>query len=84
MLGLIVALVVGGLAGWLASMVVGRDSSLGVIGNIIVGFLGAGIANFFGGDTHLSHPTFVGFLLAVLGAVVLLAIVNLFTRNKIR
>lgn len=83
-MGIIIALIVGGLAGWIASMIVARDSSLGVIGNIIVGFIGAGIANFFGGDSHLSHPTFGGFLLAILGAVVLLAIVNLFTRKKIR
>ena len=45
-MGIIVALIVGGLAGWLASLVAARDSSLGVVGNIVVGLIGAVIANF--------------------------------------
>lgn len=84
-MGLLVALIVGGLAGYVASLIAARDSSLGLLGNIVVGFLGAGIANFlFSGDVALSHPTLGSFLLAVLGAVILLVIVNLFTRKSVR
>jgi uncharacterized membrane protein YeaQ/YmgE (transglycosylase-associated protein family) len=83
-MGIIIALIVGGVAGWIASMIAGRDSSLGVVGNIVVGFLGAVLANLFGGGVQLSNPTWGGFLLAILGATVLLAIVNLVTRKSIR
>lgn len=82
-MGIIIALIVGGLAGWLASIVAGRDGSLGIIGNIVVGFVGAVIANLlFGDSVSLSNPSLGGFLLAVLGAIILLIIVNLFTRKK--
>jgi uncharacterized membrane protein YeaQ/YmgE (transglycosylase-associated protein family) len=82
-MGFLIALVVGGLAGWLASMVAGRDSSLGLLGNIVVGFLGAVIVNFFfGANTSLSNPTLGSFLLDVLGAIILLVVVNLFTRRR--
>lgn len=82
-MGILIALIVGGLAGWLASLVVGRDGSLGIVGNIVVGFIGGLIASLlFGTGGSFSHPTFVSFLFTVLGAIILLVIVNLFTRNK--
>jgi uncharacterized membrane protein YeaQ/YmgE (transglycosylase-associated protein family) len=84
-MGIIIALIVGGLAGYVASLIAARDSSLGIIGNIVVGFLGAGLANFlFAGDVALSQPTLGSFLLAVAGAVILLVVVNLFTRKSVR
>ena len=48
-MGWIIALIVGGVAGWLASMVMGRDASMGVFLNIIVGIIGSVIGNFVGG-----------------------------------
>lgn len=81
-MGFLIALLVGGLAGWLASMIVGKNGGLGVLGNIVVGFLGAVLVNLFGGNSQLSNPTWMGFFEAVLGAVVLLFLVNLFTRNR--
>lgn len=82
-MGFLVALIVGGLAGYLASLVANRNGSLGILGNIVVGFLGGLIVNLlFGANTSLSHPTFGSFLLTVLGAVILLVVVNLFTRKK--
>ncbi len=82
-MGFLVALIVGGLAGWLASMVV-KDGSLGIIGNVVVGFLGAVLVNLFGGNSQLSNPTWGGFFEAVLGAIVLLVVVNLFTHRSAR
>ncbi len=84
-MGILIAIIVGGLAGWLASLVTARDGSLGLVGNIVVGFIGAVIANIlFAGNVSLSNPTLGGFLLAVLGAIILLVIVNLFTRKNVR
>jgi uncharacterized membrane protein YeaQ/YmgE (transglycosylase-associated protein family) len=88
-MGILISLIVGGLAGWLASIILNRNSSLGIIGNIVVGLIGAFIGNLvlapiFGFTTDLANPTFGSFLLTVGGAVILLAIVNLFTRKSIR
>ncbi len=84
-MGFLIALVVGGFAGYLASLIAARNSSLGVVGNVVVGFLGGVLANFLlGRDDALSHPTWAGFGFTVLGAVVLLLLVNLVTRRSIR
>lgn len=79
-MGFIVFLIVGGLAGYFASLIV-KGSGLGVVGNIVVGFLGAVITNLFGGSSQLSNPSWAGFFQAILGAVVLLFAVNLFTHR---
>lgn len=86
---ILMVLIVGGLAGWLASIIVNRNEQMGVFWNIIVGVAGAAIANWllaplFGFAVTLTAFTFSSFFLAVLGAVILLAIVNLFTRKRIR
>lgn len=83
MLGFLVFLIVGGMAGYLASLIV-KGRGLGVLGNIVVGWIGAGLMNFlFGAGIALSHPTFTTFLLAVVGASLLLFVVNLlFNRDR--
>lgn len=81
-MSLIVTLIVGGLAGWLASIIVGKNADMGILANIVVGIIGAFIGNWvFSGVTgtvvDLSSPTWGGFALAVLGSVVLLFVINL-------
>ncbi len=88
-MGLLLTLLLGGLAGWLASMVMNRDAEQGVLLNIVVGVVGAFLANLLlapllGIPAVLDQITVWGFVMAVLGAVVLLAIVNLFTRKRLR
>lgn len=88
-MGLLLTLILGGLAGWLASLLMNRDAEQGVLLNIIVGVVGAFLANWllaplFGVSAVLDQITVWGFLMSVLGAVVLLAIVNLFTRKRLR
>lgn len=86
MIGIIVWLVVGGLCGWLASIIMRRDAQQGIILNVVVGIVGAALAGFlFGGGGNLNDGISVmSFLWSLLGAVILLAIVNLFTRGKVR
>jgi len=86
MMGLIVWLVVGGVCGWLASMIMRTDAQQGVILNVIVGIVGAAIAGFLmGGGASLNNGiTVESFLYSLLGAVVLLAIVNLVRRGSVR
>lgn len=89
MLGWIIAIIVGGVAGWLASMVMARDASMGIVMNIIVGIVGALIGNWliapllgFGGS--IQEFDIGSFVIAVIGAIILLAIVNLIQRGRVR
>ncbi len=91
MINFIIALVMGGIIGWLASLVMNRDASMGKIANIIVGcigsMLGGWLISFFtGGTQNLRDAPFNPLTLAVAfgGAIILLAIVNLIKRGKIR
>ena len=90
MINLIVWLVVGGLIGWVASLMMRTDAQQGVFLNVIVGIIGAALSGFIIspllGIPTINQNTFsVGALLvSLLGAVVLLAVVNLFRRGRVR
>ena len=87
-MGWIIALIVGGVAGWLASMVMNRDASMGVLWNIVVGCIGSVVgnllANQFGYAGSVQEFSIQGLIIAFIGAVVLLAIVNLVQRGRVR
>ncbi len=88
-MGWIIALIVGGVAGWLASMVMNRDASMGIFWNIVVGIIGSLIGNalagpLFGVEGSVQEFSLVGLIIAFIGAVVLLAIVNLVQRGRVR
>ncbi|HEX6903641.1 MAG TPA: GlsB/YeaQ/YmgE family stress response membrane protein [Thermoanaerobaculia bacterium] len=89
-MNLILILIVGGLIGWIASIVMRTNAQQGVLLNIVVGIVGALLAGFLlaplfgtgtltGGDFSLP-----ALLVSLLGAIVLLAIVNLFRRGAVR
>ncbi len=76
----LVWIVFGGLAGWVASLIMNTDGQQGIILNIIVGIVGASIGGFIMnslGEGGVSGFNLYSFLVAVGGAVVLLFIVNL-------
>ena len=89
-MNLVIWLVVGGVIGWLASLVMRTDAQQGIILNIVVGIIGALLAGFviapmFGTGTINSNDfSMSGLLVSFLGAVVLLAIVNMFRRGAPR
>jgi uncharacterized membrane protein YeaQ/YmgE (transglycosylase-associated protein family) len=88
-MGWIVALIVGGLAGWLASLLMKRDASMGVVLNIVVGCVGSIIGNWIarpllGISGSVQQFSITGLFVAVLGAAVLLGIVNLIQRGRLR
>jgi uncharacterized membrane protein YeaQ/YmgE (transglycosylase-associated protein family) len=73
----------GALAGWIASMIMGRDASMGAGANIVVGIIGAVIGGLI--MNALGGPGVTGFniysiLVAIGGAIVLLFLVGLFRR----
>lgn len=88
-MGILITILLGGLAGWIASKIMRTDASMGVLMNVIVGVIGAFLANLLlanitGVEARLDTFDIWSFLSAVGGAVVLLAIVNLFTRGRAR
>jgi uncharacterized membrane protein YeaQ/YmgE (transglycosylase-associated protein family) len=83
-MGIIVWLVVGGICGWLASLIMRTDAQQGIILNVVVGIVGAVIAGLIFGVSMNDAITVQSFLYALLGAVILLAIVNLVRRGSVR
>lgn len=84
MVGLIVWLVVGGVCGWLASLVMRTDGQQGIILNIVVGIIGSVIASFLFGGGINQIITVTTFVYSLIGAIILLAIVNLVRRGSVR
>lgn len=81
---IILYIIFGALVGWIASIIMGRNAEQGALGNIIVGILGAFIGSFlvraFGG-AGVTGFNLSSFLVALLGAIVLLFIYNMFRRG---
>lgn len=84
-MNIILWIVFGGLAGWIASWIVGSDAEMGLIANIVIGIAGAFIGGWLSNLTGLGadpgpgaeRPTeIISFVWAVAGAVLLLGVVN--------
>ena len=89
-MGLILALIMGGIMGWLASKVMNRDAQMGIFSNVVVGCVGSVLGRFlFGGligGGSLRGDAFdpLTLLTSFIGAVVLLAVVNMIQRGRAR
>lgn len=88
-MGWIIALIVGGIAGWLASKVMNRDASMGIFWNIVLGCIGSLIGNAVAGPLlgisgSVQEFSLTGLIIAFVGAVILLGIVNMVQRRNIR
>ena len=84
-MGIVSWIVLGGIAGWLASLITRRNDQMGCITNIVAGIVGAAVGGWvfslFGGQgvTGFNLPSL---LVAFVGAVIVLAVVNLIVRRK--
>ena len=89
-MGIIIMLVVGGLLGWVASMIMRTDGQQGIFLNIVVGIVGAMIGGYFVSPFLGGSPITTGafdlksLVISLLGAIILLAIINLFRRGSVR
>jgi len=89
-MGLIILIIVGGILGWLASIVMRTDGQQGIFLNVVVGIVGALLAGFIlnpllgGGNVMAGDFSASSLLVSFVGAVVLLAIVNLVRRGAVR
>ena len=89
-MNLIVWLVVGGVVGWLASLVMRTDAQQGLLLNVIVGIVGAFLGGLLIGplvgssSINAGNFSLPGLLVSLVGAIILLAIVNLIRRGRTR
>ncbi|MEZ4515793.1 MAG: GlsB/YeaQ/YmgE family stress response membrane protein [Chloroflexota bacterium] len=85
-MGLIAWIVAGGIIGWLASIIMGRNQQMHLISNILAGIVGAFIGgvvwNWITGGAFSMAFNLTSFLVALVGAIVVLAVWNLFFGNK--
>ena len=86
----ILIIIVGGILGWLASIVMRTDAQQGILLNVVVGIIGSLLGGFLLGPLlgggNLLDGTFdiMTLVVALLGAIILLAIVNMFRRGRPR
>jgi len=89
-MNLILWIIIGGILGWIASLIMRTDAQQGLFLNIVVGIIGALVAGFvltpiFGiGTINQNNFSLPSLLVSLLGAIILLAIVNLFRRGTVR
>ncbi len=86
-MGIISWIVLGALAGWVASIIMKNNPSMGAFANIAVGIIGAFIGGFvmnlLGAQADVTGFNLESFLVALLGSVILLAVINLIRRGSI-
>jgi uncharacterized membrane protein YeaQ/YmgE (transglycosylase-associated protein family) len=86
LLNIILWILFGALAGWIASMIMGRNAQMGALANIVVGIIGAFLGGIlmnalgFAGNTGFNLYSLI---VAIIGAIVLLFIVGLFRRSAV-
>ena len=89
-MNLIIWLVIGGVVGWLASLLMRTDEQQGIVLNVVVGVVGAFLAGWFisplvgVGTINQNNFSLASVLVSLIGAVILLAIVTLFRRGSTR
>jgi len=75
---LIVRLIIGGVVGWLASIVMKTNAQMGILANVLVGIVGAAIGGWLGAVLGVSGGPLVGWILAIAGAAILIALLRAF------
>lgn len=89
-MNLIILIIVGGILGWLASIVMRTDAQQGILLNVVVGIVGALLGGFLlgpllgSGDITDGGISVMSLVVSFLGAIILLAIVNLVRRGSVR
>ena len=88
-MGFLIWLIVGGIVGWLASLIMRTDGQQGILLNIVVGIVGAFLGGWLisplvGVGTINQGISIGSVVVSLIGAVILLALVNLFSRRRVR
>lgn len=87
---LILVLIIGGVIGWLASMIMRTDGQQGILLNVVVGVVGALIAGWLvtpllgGAPITSGNFSLLSLFTSLVGSVILLGVINLFRRGAVR
>jgi len=78
-------IIIGGIIGWIASRIAGRSE--GILGSIVIGIVGAFIGSWIGSlfssaGTSYTSMTWSGFIWSLIGAIILVAILNAFSGRR--
>lgn len=88
-MNLLLWIIMGGVIGWIASMIMDTDAEQGIFLNIVVGVIGAFVAGMFlspllgVGTINQSNFSLPSLLISLVGAVILLGVVNVFRRRTV-
>ena len=89
-MGFLMWIIVGGVIGWIASIIMRTDGQQGLLLNVVVGIVGAFLGGWLispmvgAGTINSGNFSVTALLVSLLGAVILLAIVNLIRRGSVR
>lgn len=76
-MGLLISIVVGGIIGWIASLIMKTDAQMGILANILVGIVGSGLGHFLAGMIGLAAYGWpASTLVSIIGAVILIAVLR--------
>jgi len=76
-MGWIITLIIGGIIGWLASMIMKTNAQMGMIANVIVGVVGSLLGFWLAGLLGVGEPgTVVSYIIAVIGAAILIGLLK--------
>jgi uncharacterized membrane protein YeaQ/YmgE (transglycosylase-associated protein family) len=84
-LGILLWLIFGGFVGWIASIITHDNARIGILGNIIVGLVGSSLGGWLAaaiGISTYNKFSLGGLIISVIGAVVLLFLINLVRGNR--
>jgi uncharacterized membrane protein YeaQ/YmgE (transglycosylase-associated protein family) len=76
-MNILITVIIGGVVGWAASMVMKTDAQMGIIANVIVGIVGSSLGFWLAGALGLSGGAIVRWIVAVVGAMLLIWILKL-------
>ena len=76
-MGLLLSLLIGGIIGWLASLIMKTDAQMGIIANVVVGIVGSALGHFLAGAIGMAaYGAAARLIVSVVGAVLLIVILR--------
>lgn len=75
-MNIIIWLVIGGVIGWLASIIMKTNAQMGILANVVVGVVGAALGGWLAGQLGIATAGVMTYVVAVIGAVILIAVLR--------
>lgn len=73
---MLISIIIGGIIGWIASLMMKTDAQMGIIANVLIGIVGSALGHFVAGAMGIAVGNPLGYVIAVLGAMLLIGILR--------